>query len=654
MNTTEILIAAVLATVVLLPVFHSVCARRFAAVGWTLSCLLLLTVTMALLSPAAAPPLREVAADRPVEVDSHGYVGSSACRSCHPRAFDTWHDSWHRTMTQRATPETVIPDFDNVVLESRARRYLLQREGSEFYAVMADPDWEFSAYRSGIDLARVDDPPVVRRRIVMTTGSHHMQGFWVTSPTGNLVRQLPWYYLIDEQKWIPREDAFLAPPDDPRHFQTWNDRCIHCHSTNPEPRHNRTPKKWRPDTTVAEFGISCEACHGPGEEHVRKYSNPLARYLQHGSGKPDSTIVNPARLPHDRASEICGRCHGSSRVKDPLHQNDGVPWRPGEPLARIAEPVNYADDLPPEQQGRFWRDGTCRTGGDEFNGLSESACFLQGELSCLTCHSMHQAAGDSRPPKEWANDQLRPVALDNRICLNCHDQYASDDALTAHTHHSLDSAGSQCMNCHMPYTSYALLTAMRSHRIDSPGAGIEASTGRPNACNLCHLDRSLGWTADRLTDWYGQPQPDLKDVQRQTAASLLWLYRGDAAQRVIAAWSFGWKPARDASGEGWLAPHLASLLDDDYAAIRFVAARSMASQPGFDDFTYDFLASPATRSRSVQQAVDRWTARWDRSQEASARVPLEQLLLTPEGRVRHDEVSRLLEQRDRTPLRIPE
>ena len=35
------------------------------------------------------------------------------------------------------------------------------------------------------------------------------------------------------------------------------------------------------------------------------------------------------------------------------------------------------------------------------------------------------------------------------------------------------------------------------------------ATGRPNACNLCHLDKTLGWTAQYLEQWYGVTRPAL-------------------------------------------------------------------------------------------------------------------------------------------------
>ena len=44
------------------------------------------------------------------------YAGSDSCRACHPDQYTSWHRSYHRTMTQLATPETVRGKFDNVTL----------------------------------------------------------------------------------------------------------------------------------------------------------------------------------------------------------------------------------------------------------------------------------------------------------------------------------------------------------------------------------------------------------------------------------------------------------------------------------------------------------------------------------------------------------
>jgi hypothetical protein len=53
-------------------------------------------------------------------------------------------------------------------------------------------------------------------------------------------------------------------------------------------------------------------------------------------------------------------------------------------------------------------------------------------------------------------------------------------------------------NCHMPHVVYSLLATHRSHRIEAPSVAATATTGKPHACNLCHLDKPLGWTQAQL------------------------------------------------------------------------------------------------------------------------------------------------------------
>lgn len=574
------------------------------------------------------------------QADARGYVSSSSCRSCHPGSYESWHATFHRTMTQLATPQTVLAPFENVELQARGRSYQLERRGEEFWVRMADPDWEGLLQRNGADLRQIANPPRVERRIYMTTGSHHMQGYWVKSRFGNMLRQIPWYYLIREKRWVPREDVFLEPPDDARHFSTWNDTCLQCHSVGGNPNMDVESGSGIPESYVAEFGIACEACHGPAEKHVEKHRNPLTRYRFHAASASDSSIVNPARLSSHRASEVCGSCHGFSRINKPRDfVTRGSPYRPGEELTKTFQTVRYDPGLDEKARDIFWADGTCRTGGDEFNGMSASACYRQGSLSCLSCHSMHHSS---------PSDQLAKSMEGNEACLQCHTSYR--DRIQDHTHHPQSSAGSLCYNCHMPHTSYALLTAMRSHKIDSPSVETSVRTGRPNACNLCHLDKTLDWAAGHLTSWYGSPRVETNEDQKTIAASLLWLYRGDAVQRAVAGWNLGWNDAQRASGHDWIAPHLGQLLNDPYAAVRFVGERSLRTLPGFERFSYDYLGPE--RDRAL--ARHRVQLLWRPEDAVKERRQLKAILLNDAQQIDQIVVDRLLRERNRRPVRVAE
>ena len=65
-----------------------------------------------------------------------GYIGSDSCRTCHAEQHQSWHRSYHRTMTQVASPDAVIPSFDEVHLSAYGRDYHLSRQGDSFLVDM--------------------------------------------------------------------------------------------------------------------------------------------------------------------------------------------------------------------------------------------------------------------------------------------------------------------------------------------------------------------------------------------------------------------------------------------------------------------------------------------------------------------------------------
>lgn len=561
-----------------------------------------------------------------IERDPARAVGSGACRACHPSEFTSWHDSFHRTMTEVASPRTVRGPWDGTRLEIEGRSVELTRRGDELWARLPDPDLVAAAIRAKSP-APSASAPLVSRRVLLTTGSHHHQVYWVGGERGNELRLLPITYLIAEGRYVARRDAFLQPPDAPPHAIRWNSNCIMCHATRGEPKLDEARDVFASD--AVELGIACEACHGPGGAHVEKHESPFARLVTDLGHAADPSIVNPARLSPERASEVCGQCHAYfvPRNEDRFWQSGFSDFAPGDALDRtraLLVPESTGANTTAESTGAieaateslFWADGTIRVGGRELNGLVRSACFERGQgerrISCLSCHAMHA----SEP-----NDQLRRDRTVDDACAHCHAELA--EHVTAHTHHPAGSAGSSCVACHMPYTSYALFTAIRSHRIDSPSALATAESGRPNACNLCHLDRTLRWTATKLAAWYGAPLPTERRepatagdaplapggaaFEGETPRALVELLAGDAALRAVVADAFGRAEARAASSGAWQARALAELLDDPYAAVRKVAGDALARAPGFRDISYDFTAPPAARRAARDRAIERAT-----------------------------------------------
>jgi predicted CXXCH cytochrome family protein len=292
-----------------------------------------------------------------------------------------------------------------------------------------------------------------------------------------------------------------------------------------------------------------------------------------------------------------------------------------------------------ETDGYFWKDGMVRVSGREYNGLVESPCYQRGDLSCLSCHSMH--GGDP-------DDQLKPDLSGDESCLQCHERQRARPE--EHTHHLRGSSGSRCLNCHMPHTTYGLLKAIRSHEIDSPRvAAATLSSGRPNACNLCHLDRTLAWTAGYLAEWYRLPATPLPPEHQTVSAALLHLLKGDAGQRAIIAWHLGWEDALGASGRDWQGPFLGLLLDDPYSAVRSIAYRSLRRLEGYREFAYDPIGSPEERREARRRSLRSWPGA-----RPSERRRGSQLLLKDDETVDLDAVEALLRGRDDGPVDLKE
>ena len=591
----------------------------------------------------------------PDETLEGGYASSNGCRACHPGPYASWHASYHRSMTQAAGPETILGDFEDVTLEARGHVTRLERRGDEYRVDLVDPVWFMDP-----DPNKPRPPPRLELPVVMTTGSHHLQYYWIRRPsTGTYharpdhgaLMSVPWVWMVEEQRWLPVQDSFLTPPT-PEHESplVWNTTCFSCHSVGTQPRYSDAKDEF--ESRSVELGIACEACHGPADAHLAAHRSPLGRYTRYlGLGEEDdATIVNPTKLSAARSRDVCGQCHSFGEPVDfEQHKSTGIAFRPGDDLRASSNTYRLVPGLQSETHdanpalnlgGNFWPDGTIRVAGREYNGLMETGCATRGELTCLTCHSLHDYVDRA--------DQMKLGAERNETCTSCHPAMASN--VEAHTRHPAESSGSQCVNCHMPHTTYGLFVAMRSHRIDSPSAAVQAKSGRPNACNLCHLDQTLGWTNRKLNEWYGQPLASLSRDEEEIASSVLLALRGDAAQRAITAWHFGWREAQFVSGTRWLGAYLSVLLTDPYVAIRRVAQRSLTHLPGYEGFEYDFASPPHALNEIQLQAIARWRTELERGADRSG----PRLLLDARGDFDQVTLQRLLRERDHSPIRISE
>lgn len=515
----------------------------------------------------------------PVDRRSADVVGDAACASCHPVQHSTWSASYHRTMTQRA-PEGVLAPFAGEQLVALG-----------FVATMSrDADG-----KPRVRIVDGDGGVVIDAAVELAVGSHRYQQYVARLEDGSdELHRLPVAWHIGEARWIHINDAFLAPDgaagardDYLRHLARYNDNCLFCHNTEPVPGLGADGEF---ATTVGQWGIACEACHGCASEHVARHGSMARRVWSVLGEDGDGSITHPGRIDVDRGNEVCGRCHGQRIGRDIagiLAHGDG--FVPGEELAQVSRPI-FADSRVGEVgfSDRFWPDGTPRLSAHEYQAMLLSPC---AELSCETCHDMHGDEPSMQLRRDWD-----PVGT----CLGCH------DAALAGAHGGHDDEVS-CVDCHMPRTTYGLLEGMISHRITSPDPG--ALVGRddaPDACTQCHVDRSRAWAADAMRGLRLRGSVVEGEGDRETWASrvVLDLHGGDPIQRALAAHALA-RPGVPVDAElrlSWIVDAMA----DDYAAVRWMAwrgAKVLAGQVGDDAIAAKLRAWDPTAALSERLAV---------------------------------------------------
>jgi len=181
--------------------------------------------------------------------------------------------------------------------------------------------------------------------------------------------------------------------------------CFGCHATAAN-----TDNKFHPEKLIP--GVTCEACHGPGAQHVAQMS------LDHDQQAP-TLIFNPARLSPADSVDFCGACHRTS-VDVSLSGVSGI-LSLRFPAYRL-------------QRSRCWGAGDAR-------------------LTCIACHDTHR-------PRQ------RDAAFYDKDCLSCHAARGSRTETRNRRARACPVADKLCVSCHMPkYTIPEMHTSFTDHKI---------------------------------------------------------------------------------------------------------------------------------------------------------------------------------------------
>ncbi|MBM4055184.1 MAG: cytochrome C [Planctomycetes bacterium] len=370
---------------------------------------------------------------------AEGHVGSKVCKICHPAHYAGWKTTYHSKMIQDPkSPGALVADFS---VKSEHRTFNLE----------------------DVDLL---------------VGSRFKQRFM--KKIGNDYYMLPAQWNVTDKKW-----ARYFPQDEwwnNYYPQDWKQRptsllCDGCHTTGLIKTGNK----------FAEWNIACESCHGPGGDHAN------APGLEN--------IVNPAKLPLDRANDVCFSCHLENTIPAEFWEKHGVRgypvgYKPGDDLTNYKLPAPF---IPGNEGNVFFRSGVGKKNRTQGNDFIHSTMHKRG-IKCFSCHNPHNG--------KYTAMVYKPG---NALCLMCHGESSPSGPyvrnITEHTHHKPESPGSQCIECHMPRIGKnAAPLESRSHIFNfeymSPVQTIVYD--QPNACNRCHQDKTPQWALNALKSWGGK------------------------------------------------------------------------------------------------------------------------------------------------------
>lgn len=529
------------------------------------------------------------------------YIQSTDCKVCHESQFASWSRTHHSRMTQDISPETVQGDFErNNTFDYLGTRAKMERRGAGFFIDLSFSDGKKESYK-----------------IERTVGSRRIEQY-VAKLNGQYFR-LPVAYDLVNHRWMSLNGSFFYPDDNnyKRHFTQWDTNCVFCHNVKAQPNYDFATKLAR--TEVSELGIACGACHGQGAEHAESASSPITRVLWSRSPDSATRIVDPLEIDTDRSMMICGHCHGQ-RVPEPFDRinqilTKGDPFNAGEDLSKYYRPVHIDTKIGEFSfASRFWPDGSPRLTAYEYQGILDSACFTKGEkgnrISCSSCHTMH--GGDIR-------GQITEEKRTNVACTQCHKELADPAAASLHSKHRDGSAGNNCYACHMPEVVYGVQTIHKTHKITTPEPVLTAEKGVPNACNQCHVDKSVNWSIEQTRAlWPARyaRSAAIRDGDFDLSEAVRGLFTGDALTRALMADALS-KHANPA----WREPFLIEAFSgDNYPIVRFFAANGLAvgnstiAKP-------DYLADDNSRARQIAL----WASRIDPARMAEAKKIADEL-----------------------------
>jgi len=306
------------------------------------------------------------------EVPGESFIGAAACASCHAQKSDSH--------LQAAMGHALRKPTESAVLRSHPRMTFQARQFS--YEIVTDS--QQSVYRV------TDGKETFSEPILYAFGNAHVAQTYVFRHGGKLYEgRVSYYSAIDGLDWTIG-DVLNPPPsleqaagrdidgDEARN-------CFTCHATAA-----LINGKLQLDRMIP--GVTCEACHGPGEKHA------VAQLLETGD---NSAIFNPMKLdPESLSQEFCGACHRGVDAVAMMPDLGGIsnvrfqPYRLFNSRGHDPKDSHLACtachdphlDLKENEAGNDSHCKVCHEArGAAQNGAASKRCPLRSD-KCVTCH----------------------------------------------------------------------------------------------------------------------------------------------------------------------------------------------------------------------------------------------------------------------------
>ena len=438
--------------------------------------------------PFSDAPFPAAPASQSDTITFDDFAGSDACAGCHQGQHAAWSRSTHGRAGQSPPGNLVLKPFNGVPIR--------------FRDATIEPRVRNGTYQFVVQWAdRTDIYPVLG-----VVGAAHMagggtQGFVWRHPDGT-TRLLPFEIAARDQAWfcatstrVGRGWRRITPEMSITDCNDWPPNrvfgtsrryasCQECHGSQIE------------STRFQSLAINCEACHGPGKQHVN------------GADMPSLATLSP-----DAALGVCLRCHA---LKADLQRG----YLPGRSLEDY---YSLKLSLLGDKQ---YPDGRTRTFAYQ-QGHLYSDCYLSARMTCGDCHDPH-------------TQQYRSIAhlpLNGRLadeqCTACHPSKAARQL--EHTRHAAGSTGNRCVSCHMAYLQESAVGddvhyTRSDHTIPVPRPAVDERLGAANACRTCHADKNNQQLADEVRAYWGELKP-----LRPAVAGLIELQEPQDLARVVIA-----------------------------------------------------------------------------------------------------------------------